>query len=70
MLDLQQGKMFRLNTTGATILELLARGYTEEHIAAEISRRCDVDSALASADVHSFLASLRNYSLLDEGDRS
>jgi len=68
MLDLRKGKLFRLNSTGAVILELLARGGTEESIAAELSRLCGVDCALASSDVHAFLAVLRSHGLLDEQD--
>jgi predicted flavoprotein YhiN len=69
VLDVHQGKMFRLNTTAATILELLARGCTEDRIVAEISQHCDVSNADASADVHTFLATLKNHNLLDEDDQ-
>jgi len=61
--------MFRLNTTGAKILELLARGSTEESIVTEISQICGVDIGLVSADVHAFLAALRTAGLLDGDDR-
>ena len=69
VLDLHRGKMFRLNTTGAKILELLARGCTEESIAAEISESCGMDIGLVSVDVHAFLAALRTAGLLDSDDR-
>jgi Coenzyme PQQ synthesis protein D (PqqD) len=69
LLDLHQGKMFQLNSTAATILEDLANGVVERGIAARISERCGIDLALASADVRSFLASLEDYGLLEEGDR-
>jgi hypothetical protein len=69
VLDLHQGKMFRLNTTGAKILDLVARGSTEESIATEISQTCGVDIGLVSADVHAFLAALRNSGLLERDDR-
>lgn len=68
VLDLRQGKMFRLNITGATILGCVARGWTEQRIAAEISNRCGIDGALAFSDVLAFLASLKKYGLLLEGD--
>lgn len=70
VLDLEQGKMFRLNTLGATILEFLVRGWTEESIACEISERSRIDRALASSDVRAFLASLKTYGLLVERDPS
>jgi hypothetical protein len=69
VLDLHQGKIFRLNTTAATILELLARGCTEEGISAEISQRCDICNAVASADVRAFLHTLKDHNLLDEDNR-
>lgn len=68
ILDLRQGKMFRINTTGAKILELVGRGCTEESIATEISQTCGVDRGLVWADVHAFLAALRNDGLLESDD--
>jgi DNA-binding CsgD family transcriptional regulator len=64
ILDLRRGKLFRLNPTGATILELLVRGYGEERITAEISERCGVAPARVSTDVRSFLNSLAGNGLL------
>jgi hypothetical protein len=69
VLDVFQGKIFQLNATGALILDLLARGCTEERIVAEISQRCSVDTAVSAADVHSFLTSLRNHNLITDVDR-
>jgi Coenzyme PQQ synthesis protein D (PqqD) len=69
LLDLRAGKMFRLNTTGASIIELLTKGYAEDRIATEISERCGVDSALVCSDVHAFLASLKEHGLVRDGDR-
>jgi coenzyme PQQ synthesis protein D (PqqD) len=68
ILDLRRGKMFRLNATGAMVIEHLIRGDAEPCIAAEISRRLRVDLAVASADVRAFLASLESRGLLDADD--
>jgi hypothetical protein len=70
LLDLHAGRMFRFNATGAAILDLLARGNTEEHIVTEIGARCGVDDALVSSEIHAFLVSLKNYDLVDEGDQT
>jgi hypothetical protein len=70
LLDLHAGKMFRLNTTGASIVELLAEGYTEDRIAAEISQRSDIDSALVCSDVHAFLAALKDHGLVMDDNPS
>lgn len=69
ILDLGRGRMFRCNATAALVLEMLARGENEERIIREVSRRCEVEPALVSADVHEFLASLESHALLSEKDR-
>ena len=65
ILDVRRGKMFRLNPTGSTVVELLSRGWEENRISLEISMRYGMELAPASADVHEFLAVLRNHGLLD-----
>ena len=67
LLDVRRGKMFRLNATASAVVELLARGWEENRIALEISVRYGLELAPASAEVHEFLASLRNHGLLDSG---
>ncbi len=64
VLDLRKGKIFRLNATGATIFELLVRGYEEEQIIADISNRCGIAPALVSRDVQDFLNVLASNNLL------
>jgi hypothetical protein len=68
LLDLHAGRMFRLNTTGASIVELLAKGYTEGRIAAEISQRSGIDSGLVCSDVHAFLIALKEHGLVMDDD--
>jgi coenzyme PQQ synthesis protein D (PqqD) len=70
LLDLHHGKVFQMNGMGATVVELLANGSTEDRISVEISRRCGVDIAHVSADIHTFLASLKHFGLLDEDEES
>jgi hypothetical protein len=68
LLDLRRGKIFRINPTGATILELLLRGYEKDRIAAELSARWGIDHQLALADLRTFLDSLASNQLLYRGD--
>jgi hypothetical protein len=68
LLDLHAGKMFRLNATGASIVEMLARDYTEDRIAVEMSQRSDIDSALVCSDVHAFLTALKDHGLIMDDD--
>jgi hypothetical protein len=68
ILDLRKGKIFRLNPTGAAILELLIRGYEKDRVTAEISKRCGIDSTLVAEDLQSFLKSLESNELLHRED--
>jgi hypothetical protein len=68
ILDLKRGKIFRLNPTGATVLELLARGYEDAQITAEISVRCETPSDVVGTDVQAFLALLASNELLLRGN--
>jgi hypothetical protein len=68
ILDLRRGKIFRINPTGATTLELLLLGYEKDRIAAELSERWGIDLDLASADLETFLNSLENNELLHRED--
>jgi hypothetical protein len=70
LLDLRHGKMFRMNGMGATVVELLAGGSTEDRISLEVSKRCGIEIAYVSADIHTFLASLKHYGLVDEDAES
>ncbi len=64
ILDVHQGKIVRCNRTGAAILELLSRGYDQEHIAAEFSRLYEISQTSAGTDVRAFLNSLQSQGLL------
>jgi hypothetical protein len=66
LLDLRRGKVFQMNGMGATIVELLAEGSTEDRISLEVSKRCGVEIACVSADIHAFLDSLKHFGLVDE----
>jgi hypothetical protein len=70
LLDLRQGKMYRVNGVGSIVLELLINGNSEEVIAREISERCGVALHTAAADVREFVASLRQNALLSGDGKS
>jgi hypothetical protein len=65
VLDLRRGKMFRLNPTAATILQLLVNGSTEKRIIEEICRNFGAEAEVATTDVRAFLASLAKHQLLE-----
>ena len=64
LLDVRQGKIVRCNQTGATILELLSRGYDQPQVTAEFSRFYGISLTSADADVRDFLSTLEIQGLL------
>jgi hypothetical protein len=66
ILDLRRGSIFRCNSTGAVILELLARGCDQTEITTNFTRLSNVPPGCASADVQAFLASLARLGLLED----
>jgi hypothetical protein len=64
LLDLRQGRMYRVNGVGSIVLELLTAGNSEDVVAREISERCDIARDTALADVRDFVASLRQNGLV------
>ena len=69
VLDILQGQMFNLNLVGSRILELLKSGATESAIVEEISQKFEVSRDVAERDVQEFIASLKQYHLLEDPER-
>lgn len=67
VLDILQGKMFRLNFVGSKILELLRQGRTESEIAQELVVEFGIDRTAAEADVREFVATLKKNLLICAG---
>jgi len=70
LLDLRQGRMYRVNGVGSIVLELLAHGNSEQEIVQVISERCSVELNVASADVREFVSSLKQNALVDVDGKS
>jgi hypothetical protein len=66
LLDIRQGKMFKVNFVGSRILELLRNGSTESAITDQISREFGVGRELAESDVRQFLLDLKKGHLVEE----
>lgn len=64
VLDLRCGKILRLNSTGALIVECLRHGYSEPQIVDQLSAECDVPMETIASDVSEFLRSLEERCLL------
>jgi len=65
-LDIRQGHIFNLNTTGSLILELLKSGRSESEIVNMIREDFGVRLEAAEADVHEFLRALIDHKLIEE----
>jgi hypothetical protein len=65
VLNVEDGKMFRLNPIGMRILSLLDQGVPTDRISEEISREYDVDLETVREDVRNFFISLNDCGLID-----
>lgn len=64
VLDVDNGRLFRLNPTGMRILALLQQKIPIDRIADEIGRECGVDPQTVREDLRDFSASLAERGLL------
>jgi len=65
VLNVEDGKMFRLNPIGMRILSLLDQGVPTDRISEEISREFGVDLETVREDVRNFFMSLNDSGLVD-----
>ena len=65
LLNVEDGKMFRLNPIGMRILSLLNQGVPADRISEEISRDYGVDLETVREDVRNFFKSLNDSGLVD-----
>lgn len=65
VLDIAQGKIYRLNRVGSRVLESMETGASETEIADRISREFDVSHDIAESDTHEFIGQLQRMGLLE-----
>ena len=65
ILDVKHGQIFRFNSTGSRILQLLRSGAEKPEIARMLVREFSADPATAESDTNVFLAALRQNALLE-----
>ena len=63
MLDIDRGKMFSTNATGAVLFELLSSGLDDNTIVAEFANRFEISTEVAAADLNGFRENLRQHAL-------
>lgn len=64
VLDINQGKIFRLNGIGALIFERLREGQNTSQITNEISLEFDIPFETIEADIIEFIGSLQKHNLI------
>lgn len=64
VLDINQGKIFRLNGIGALIFERLREGQNTSQITNEISLEFDIPFETIEADIIGFIGSLQKHNLI------
>lgn len=66
MLDIQQGRVIRLNQTASFILQCIERGETESQIVDGIIQQFRISRDVAHADVSDFLRSMQQEGLVHD----
>lgn len=64
VLDLRRGAMFRVNSLGARVLDLLDEGNTPAQIAEKLSTEFTVALSDVQTDVNEFVESLKTHGVL------
>lgn len=64
VLDIDQGKMFSLNSSGSVIFQLLEKEYSEERIVEELVRLFEIPAEVAKRDLTDFCDSLKHHALV------
>jgi len=70
LLDVERGQMFSVNGIGSKILELVANGFDEAAITAQLSALDGADADQVRTDVRDFLETLSRHHILDESGRA
>jgi hypothetical protein len=70
LLDIQHGRIFRLNVVGCKIVDLLEKGFDTAQIAAEVSDAYAMDMETVRADVRDFVEVLHKHHILRVRDRT
>jgi hypothetical protein len=64
VLDIDQGRMFSLNSSASAIYQLMETGLCEDKIVEELVRRFGISVDVAKRDLNDFSETLKNHALL------
>ena len=65
VLDLDGGRYFAVNGSGAVLFSSLVDGATREQLSERLTEKFAIDRKVADGDVESFLATAREYRFLE-----
>jgi hypothetical protein len=65
VLDLDGGRYFAVNSSGAVLFSSLVDGATREQLSERLTEKFAIDRSVADGDVESFLATAREYRFLE-----
>jgi Coenzyme PQQ synthesis protein D (PqqD) len=65
LLDIRQGRILGMNSTGSKIFEMLQGGLDQDQIAGEISKDLGVDFDHVRTDVLDFIQALREHKVFE-----
>jgi hypothetical protein len=65
VLDLDGGRYFAVNGSGAVLFSSLVDGATRERLSEQLTEKFAIDRNVADGDVESFLATAREYRFLE-----
>jgi Coenzyme PQQ synthesis protein D (PqqD) len=68
VMDVENGKMFSLNSSGSVIFQLLSEHLDEKSIVDELVRRFGISAAVAKRDLDEFRSALNNHALIPGND--
>ncbi|HMI50620.1 MAG TPA: PqqD family protein [Candidatus Saccharimonadales bacterium] len=63
VIDIDNGKMFSLNTSASVVFQLLVRGLGDKQIVGELMTRFEIPAAVAQRDLDDFRKALDNHAL-------
>ncbi|HEU5409260.1 MAG TPA: PqqD family protein [Nitrospira sp.] len=66
VLDIEHGRMFRLNCVASRMLKLVKSGLQESEIAAKIAEEFGIDFKTVECDTREFLEMLERFDVIEE----
>lgn len=66
VMDVDNGRMFSLNSSGSVMFQLLTRGLDEQSVVDELVRLFGIPAAVAQRDLDEFRSALNSHALIEK----